>query len=204
MTAVEQSSPTATRKCWAAARREIYEPEHQRRKQGIRRRVDGAGGRAAHGRTGRRKAGVILLEEGINDLGGGNQSAIPPMMGSLRTMVRDAHRRDVTVFLATLAPVRAGSPKGGGAFPLVNEANDRIRIMAQNEGATLVDLFTGFGGVPGPYIDADGLHPNALGYQKMAEIFFDPVRGTSKAPWLRRQYSWAQRASADHARTGLR
>jgi lysophospholipase L1-like esterase len=125
---------------------------------------------------------VLLLEEGINDLGGGNQSAIVPLIDSLRAMVREAQRRGATVFLATLAPVRAGSEKGGRAFPLVPEANDRIRILATNERANLVDLFAGFGGIPGPYIDADGLHPNALGYQKIAELFYEQIRAKLEGP----------------------
>jgi lysophospholipase L1-like esterase len=125
---------------------------------------------------------VLLLEEGINDVSSGNASSIGPMIENLRTMVREAQRRNVAVFLATLTPVRFGSPKGGSAFPLVPEANDRIRILAQNERANLVDLYLGFGGVAGTLIDTDGLHPNALGYQRMAEIFFERIRATLEGP----------------------
>jgi lysophospholipase L1-like esterase len=127
---------------------------------------------------------VLLLEEGINDLTGGLTSRIPTMIAALRDMVREAKSRrpDIVVLLATLPPTREGSPKGASAFPLIPEANARIRSLATSEGVTLVDLYEGFGGHADPYIDVDGLHPNALGYQKMAEIFFDVIRGRLEAP----------------------
>ena len=121
---------------------------------------------------------VLLLEEGINDLSSGSASSISPMIENLRSMVREAQRRDITVFLATLTPVRIGSPKGDSAFPLVGTANDRIRGIALTERANLVDLHVAFGGIAGTLIDADGLHPNAQGYQRIAETFFDRIRAT--------------------------
>ena len=125
---------------------------------------------------------VLLLEEGINDLSSGSQSSITPMIENLRSMVREAQRRDVRVFLATLTPVRIDSPKGGSAFPLVGQANDRIRGLALTERADLVDLNVAFGGIAGTLIDTDGLHPNAQGYQRIAETFFDRIRATLEGP----------------------
>ena len=122
------------------------------------------------------RPGVLLLEEGINDILGGNTSRIPEVIAALRDMVREAHSRRVIVLLATLLPTRAGSPKGSDAFALIPQVNTRIRSLAISEGATLVDLYDGFGGNADPYIDVDGLHPNALGYQKMAELFFGVIR----------------------------
>ena len=43
-------------------------------------------------------------------------------------------------------------------------------------------MFDGFGGSPDPYIDVDGLHPNQLGYEKMAHVFFDAIRTTLENP----------------------
>jgi lysophospholipase L1-like esterase len=124
---------------------------------------------------------VLLLEEGINDISGGLTSRIPTMIAALRDMVREAKSRRIIVLLATLPPTRAGSPKGDSAFPLIPEVNARIRLLATSEGVALVDLYQGFGSQADPYIDVDGLHPNALGYQKMAEIFFDVIRGRLEA-----------------------
>jgi hypothetical protein len=82
--------------------------------------------------------------------------------------------------VGTLLPVRAGGRRTGTSL-LIPEVNAQIRALAQREGATLVDLYEGFGGSPDPYIDVDDLHPTVLGYQKMAEIFFDVLRATLEA-----------------------
>jgi lysophospholipase L1-like esterase len=100
-------------------------------------------------------------------------------------MVRMAQNQGVSVFLATLTPVRAGgtpTPRGDGALLLLPEANAQIRQVALSEHATLVDLYTGFGSSPDPYIDSDGLHPTEAGYQKMAQIFFDAIQASLELP----------------------
>jgi lysophospholipase L1-like esterase len=121
---------------------------------------------------------VVLLEEGVNDLTFGGAQAIPAVVEALRTMIRMAKARGMSVFLSTLAPVRVGGspPRGDGAAPFVSAANDQIRLLAPSEGAVLVDLFNGLGGSPDPYIDVDGLHPTVAGYQKIAQLFFDSIR----------------------------
>jgi lysophospholipase L1-like esterase len=123
---------------------------------------------------------VVLIEEGVNDLGGGN-SAIPPMIDALRSMIHEANRRGVRVFLATLPPERAGGSRAG-AEPVIPEANVQIRMLALSEHITLVDLYAGFGSSPDPYIDVDGLHPTEMGYQKMAQIFFDAIQANLELP----------------------
>jgi lysophospholipase L1-like esterase len=129
------------------------------------------------------KPQVLLIEEGINDLV--SAASITPMVDNLRTMVREAKGRGIVVLLSTLTPVRAGGipqPRGDAALPYVPEANLQIRLLAQSEHVTLVDLFAGFGGIPDPYIDVDGLHPTEQGYQKIAQLFFDVIRGTLETP----------------------
>jgi lysophospholipase L1-like esterase len=121
---------------------------------------------------------VLLLEEGINDILGGDPLKVPQVGDALRDMVQKAKARGVRVFLATLLPTRAGSQRGKDAFSLVPLVNVQIRSIAQIEGVTLVDLYAGFGGSADPYIDIDGLHPTEEGYQKMAEIFFAAIRST--------------------------
>ena len=127
---------------------------------------------------------VLLLEEGVNDILGGDPSMVAQVIDGLRDMVRKAKARGVRVFLATLIPARAGGtpPRGDGPLLLIPETNSHIRLLAQNEGVTLVDLYEGFGGIPGPYIDVDGLHPTELGYRKIAEIFFNAIRATLELP----------------------
>lgn len=118
---------------------------------------------------------VLLLEEGVNDLAGGETAQILPMIDALRDMIRTAKAQRVQVFLATLLPVRANSTKTSAHLVIV-EANTRIRQLALSENVRLVDLYVGFAGSPDPYIDVDGLHPTEAGYGRIAELFFEAIR----------------------------
>jgi lysophospholipase L1-like esterase len=123
---------------------------------------------------------VLLLEEGVNDLLGGDPLKVDEVIEALRDIVQKAKARGippVRVFLATLVPGRPDQRRSG-AVPLISPTNDKIRALAASEGVTLVDLYQGFGGSPDPYIDEDGLHPTDAGYRKIAEIFFDAIRAT--------------------------
>ena len=81
------------------------------------------------------RPGALLLEEGVNDLSGGDPSKIGPMISALRDMVREGTRRGIPVFLSTLLPERAGGSKAG-ALPLLPEANAKtassLRSKARN------------------------------------------------------------------------
>lgn len=118
---------------------------------------------------------VLLLLEGVNDLNGSGEEAIPSVVSQLRLMVQEARSRGSVVFLATLLPQRPG---GSRAFApeLIDPTNDRIRTMAVAEGAVLVDMHAAFGGQAGVFLGTDGLHPNDAGKQKIAETFFDAIR----------------------------
>jgi lysophospholipase L1-like esterase len=118
---------------------------------------------------------VLLVLEGINDLNGGGAAVVPTVVSGLDAMVREGRSRRVRVFVATLLPQRPGGSRAG-AVTVIPIANDQIRAMAASEGAPLVDLYQGFGGEAGMLIGDDGLHPNAAGYQKIAEIFFAAIR----------------------------
>ena len=116
---------------------------------------------------------ILLLLEGSNDL---NQHiSADVIVNNLRDMVRAARERGLLVFLGTLPPQRAGG-RNTGAPEAVSPANDRIRVMASNENAVLVDIYAAFGGVAGSLIGDDGLHPDQAGYGKIAETFFASIR----------------------------
>ena len=117
---------------------------------------------------------VLLLQEGANDLKNG-ASAIPGVVGGLRTMIQEARRRGIVVFLGTLLPQRKGGSNAGDPA-LIPLANDQIRSLAASEGAILADLYEAFGGSPDPWIDNDGLHATPAGYQKIAGTFFTAIQ----------------------------
>jgi lysophospholipase L1-like esterase len=131
---------------------------------------------------------VLLLLEGANDINQGR--AVDAIAEDLRSMIRTGKGRGMTVFLATLLPQRQ---RGCRAYDFCDGVEDtalldaRLRVTAQNEGATLVDLYPAFAGHTDTLLGLDGLHPNELGYQKMAEVFFNAISQQLEAGSVSRQ-----------------
>ena len=127
---------------------------------------------------------VVLLQEGINDINEDffhDLSRLPQLVTTLRDMIREIRPRPV--LLGTLLPEDPNGCRGSRGYDLVAPANEQIRAMAASENnVTAVDLYQAFGGAPGPYLNDDGLHPNPIGYQKMAETFFDSIKKTFEVP----------------------
>jgi lysophospholipase L1-like esterase len=121
---------------------------------------------------------AVLLLEGVNDINQTHAAAIPQVVSSLRSMVQEARRRGMTVFVGTLLPQRRGACRAfdwsDGVEDVVT-ANTQIRAMAATEGATLVDLYQGFSGAVGALLGPDGLHPSEAGYQKMADLYYAAI-----------------------------
>jgi lysophospholipase L1-like esterase len=121
-------------------------------------------------------AQAVLLMEGANDFPD-TSHALPPM----RTMVQTARSRGLRVFLATLPPQNPNAtcfPNHGANWAFVVPYNDGLRSIAASENAVLVDLYSAFNGDTTTLIDCDGLHPTALGYQRIADTFLASIRQT--------------------------
>lgn len=121
---------------------------------------------------------VLLLLEGINDINQLHAAGIPIVVNGLRTMVQEARRRGISVFLGTLLPQRRGSCRSYDYSDGVDDivpANTLIRQMAGIEGVPVVDLYQGFAGSEATLIGPDGLHPNEAGYQRMADLFYAAI-----------------------------
>ncbi|MFN7984437.1 MAG: SGNH/GDSL hydrolase family protein [Vicinamibacterales bacterium] len=126
---------------------------------------------------------AVLLMEGSNDVNAAvrDSAAIDAALGNLLRMVRAAKTAGVVPYLATIAPMNPNSAcipicRGQGAA-LVPGYNDRIRTLALQEGVTLVDVNKAFNG-DFSLLSTDGLHPNAAGYQRIADTFFDSLKST--------------------------
>lgn len=57
-----------------------------------------------------------------------------------------------------------------------------MRAAAGSTGATLIDINAALGTDVNRYMGVDGLHPNELGYAKMAETFFNAIRAQFEVP----------------------
>jgi lysophospholipase L1-like esterase len=114
---------------------------------------------------------VLLLQEGVNDVHSYHEAGMTLLHDALVAMVRAAQQHGAQVFIGTLLPERPGACRAFGVDDIV-PANAQIRDVAMTTGASLVDLYAAFGGSADPYIGHDGLHPNATGYQKIADTFF--------------------------------
>jgi lysophospholipase L1-like esterase len=124
---------------------------------------------------------VLLLLHGANDLNNERGDAISTIIHGLEDMIGKADRRGIAVFLATFPPQNPAGKNGNGAN-YVPELNRKIRALAADEGAILVDLYAGFGGTWVGYIGEDGLHPTPQGYDRMAEIWRDKIQEVYDRP----------------------
>ena len=129
-----------------------------------------------------RRYGVVLIMEGTNDLFVHDSLAIPPAIDGLQRMVRESKGQGVRPYLATIPPMNPDGFRGAAySWYLVSEFNDRVRELAVSEGVTLVDVHQGFNN-DFTLLGGDGLHPNADGYARIADLFFTAIKQTLEVP----------------------
>jgi lysophospholipase L1-like esterase len=117
---------------------------------------------------------IILLHIGTNDIRLGHAAMAP---ANLSTLLDDILARlpHTHVIVAQIIPFRPGSDKDHQSY---NDAIPRI-VASKGPRVSLVDMRTTV--LPGDY--ADGLHPNASGYDKMARAWEPAIRAVlSRAP----------------------
>jgi len=92
------------------------------------------------------------------------------------TMVLAARARNIEPVVATIIPVtrRAETFEGYSITEQVKQFNDRARALAEKHDLVVVDYFAATADGDGFLPDAmarDEIHPNDLGYARMAEVF---------------------------------
>ena len=118
---------------------------------------------------------AVILMEGYNDIPGGADGAASTAANEIRIMAAEAKARGARVFIATPAPGLPDRQRSIGEFFLIDYAN-RMRAVAAQEGAVLVDLYAQMLPDAQRYIGVDGLHPNEAGYAKIADLFFQAIQ----------------------------
>lgn len=123
----------------------------------------------------RYRPGVILIDYSPNDITNGTGALIR----NLRTMVLAARSNKTVPVLGTLVPT-AGEHRGWMEF--IEAANPKILDLCKEQDIECADHFKAFVNDPGfiasPYalLDGDGLHPNAAGYQLMANTWLPALK----------------------------
>ena len=120
-------------------------------------------------------ADSVVILEGFNDIlyAEPNQGIAEAELG-VRVLAASARGQGARVFIALLTPTKPGRrmiPLG-----IVQAANDRLRQVARNEGAIVIDTFTPLLADLNGNIGSDGLHLTALGYRRLAEVVFAAIR----------------------------
>ena len=130
--------------------------------------------------TSSRQYSVVLIMEGTNDLYNKDDRLVPFAIDGLRQMIRNAKGLGIRPYLATIPPMNPAACIPicrGGAWSLVSGFNDNVRALATAEGVTLVDVYQAFAGNLS-LVGADGEHPSAEGYAKIADTFFVAIKST--------------------------
>jgi lysophospholipase L1-like esterase len=121
------------------------------------------------------KPDLVLLMEGANDLNDTQEmvnDAITVIVGTLEEMVKEAGRRRIAIMVGTLPPQRLS--RGPAGAPFVPRFNEAVKVMAAKKGGILVDVNAQ---MPEALIGQDGLHPTEEGYQRLAQIYMDAIKG---------------------------
>lgn len=108
---------------------------------------------------------TVLLNEGANDLANLVDEQI--VVDTLLSMVGTVRSHDSFPVLSTILP-RRELDFGGGTNLRIDETNDLLRASSRRIGI-LVDFDPAFDGNGGAY--SDHIHPDAEGYELMAEVW---------------------------------
>lgn len=127
---------------------------------------------------------IVILMEGTNDLLT-QQVGMMRARDALRAMIQEAKRQDRRVLLSTIIPQRMNGSRVPPRDPFavwVQPLNDEIRKLATEENVALVDMWAVFNANMS-LIGEDDVHPTQLGFEVMADTFFEAIRTHFEVPF---------------------
>ena len=117
---------------------------------------------------------LVILLEGVNDLNALGRPGIARAAQALETMAKEARFRGAAVILVGYPPQKSIGPSG----TLIRELNTRIPRDCARRERSLHRHVRGVRVRGHGLIGPDGLHPTPMGYEKMAQTFFDALRSS--------------------------
>jgi lysophospholipase L1-like esterase len=118
---------------------------------------------------------LVVILQGVNDLNGDIPRST--IIGALRNMVLAARSAGKEAIICTLPPVKLDERNGMyKADPVaIAQLNAAIEQLKTELDVPRVDMTAAFGSGYASLLSLDGLHPNAAGYQRMAEAIRDKI-----------------------------
>ena len=136
---------------------------------------------SGHPRGHARDRDVVTVWLAVDDQRAG--VSLPSYAASLHTLLHALRARTGATVLVGNLPDLAAIPsfraQGPALAATVAAWNSAIAAVARRDGATLVDLCAGWRELAAhpEYVGADGLHPTAAGYRRLAQIFYQRLAG---------------------------
>jgi lysophospholipase L1-like esterase len=131
------------------------------------------------------KPRAVVILAGANDLAEGSMPEI--IEANIASMAELARARGIRVVLASVLPVRDIETLSGREIPnttlraptQIAALNERLRKYSAERGFVYLDYFSAMAdenGMLGTGLSADGLHPNANGYEVMKPLAEEAIK----------------------------
>lgn len=118
---------------------------------------------------------IILLQIGTNDVSNGHLEGSEERLHQLLDYLRDKMPSDGKIFLTTI-PDLGNTGWGGNSNGDIAKYNDLIKKVAGDYSSKNVIYADIHSVIDGSKDLADGVHPNAGGYEKMGKYWFDTIK----------------------------
>jgi lysophospholipase L1-like esterase len=131
------------------------------------------------------KPRVVVILAGTNDLE--RQAPLESIEANIASMAEPARAAGIRVVLASVLPVRDIKTLSGRETPnttlrplaQIAALNDRLKKYSAEKGFVYLDYFSAMtdeNGMLRPELSADGLHPNAKGYEVMKPLADEAIK----------------------------